>query len=279
MTYLNFLIIFLGGPLVGLSVLHGLSVRHRRSQRGRPDQRPSVWTGRTAWLAVGAHMLVALAYTTPWDNYLVASGVWTYDPALVLGVTFGWVPLEEYLFFLLQPLVAGAWLLWLAQQLPPAAERPARPALWRVAPTLVLGALWLGAVALLVSGWAPGRYLALELVWALPPIMLQVAVGGDVLWQHRRLVGLALLSLTAYLCAADAVAINSGTWTITPAFSLNVFLGPLPVEELVFFLITNVLIAFGVTLVAAGSARERVGAVLGWLRGRPALSTLARDER
>ncbi len=280
MTYLNFLIIFLGGPLVGLGLLHW------RHWRGQSDQRPSAWVGRTAWLAVAAHMLVALVYTTPWDNYLVASGVWTYDPALVLGITFGWVPLEEYLFFLLQPLVAGAWLLWLAarfaDQLRPAADRAA---VWRVAPTAVLGVMWIGAVVMLASRWAPGTYMALLLAWALPPIMLQLAVGGDVLWQHRRLVGLALLSLTTYLSVADGIAIDSGTWTITPAFSLNVFLGPLPIEEVVFFLITNILIVFGVTLVAAGSARERVDALLrlvarlGAKGGRqPARPSLARDE-
>lgn len=276
MTYLNFLIIFLGGPLGGLLTLHVW-------QRRQSEPQPAAWSGRTAWLAVAGHMLVALLYTTPWDNYLVASGVWTYDPQLVLGVTFGWVPLEEYLFFLLQPLVAGAWLLWLAARLggrlTAASEPPARPVLWRVGPTAALGVIWLGAVAILVSRWAPGTYMALLLAWALPPIMLQLAVGGDVLWQHRRLVGLTLLSATTYLGVADAIAINSGTWTITPAFSLNVFLGPLPVEEVVFFLITNVLIVFGVTLVAAGSARERLGKMAGWLRGRPALGALARDER
>lgn len=273
MTYLNFLIIFLGGPLVALSLLHGLA---------RRGQRPSALVSRTAWVAVIVHMFIALAYTTPWDNYLVASGVWTYDPALVLGITFGWVPLEEYLFFLLQPLAAGMWLLWLARRLPAAAEPPARPRLWRVVPTAVLGALWVGAVALLVSGWAPGTYLALELAWAMPPIMLQTAVGGDILWRHRRLVGTALLTMTAYLSGADAIAINSGTWTINPAASLNIFLGPLPVEELTFFLITNVLIVFGVTLVAAGGARERLADMLrlvARLLGRPIGPALARDEQ
>ena len=53
-------------------------------------------------LAVLLHMLLALIYTTPWDNYLVANRVWWYDPALVTGITLAWVPLEEYAFFLLQ---------------------------------------------------------------------------------------------------------------------------------------------------------------------------------
>jgi lycopene cyclase domain-containing protein len=268
MTYLNFLIIFLGGPLVVLAALHLLA--------RRAGPRPGTWHSRAAWVAVAGHMLVALLYTTPWDNYLVANGVWTYDPALVLGITFGWVPLEEYLFFLLQPLVAGLWLLWLGQRLRAGAD-PARPLAWRIWPTAILGAIWLGALALLLSDWAPGTYLALELTWALPPIMLQTAVGGDLLWRNRRVVGAALLSMTLYLSAADALAINSGTWTIAPAYSLNLFVGPLPVEELVFFLLTNTLITFGLTLVATGGARERLVEIFQRLR-LPGRALIAGDE-
>ena len=52
---------------------------------------------------------IALAYTTPWDNYLVYRGIWTYGPERVVG-TVGYVPVEEYLFFLLQPVLTGLWL-------------------------------------------------------------------------------------------------------------------------------------------------------------------------
>lgn len=45
------------------------------------------------------HVVLAVVYTAPWDNYLVATGVWSYNPGLVTGVTLGWVPIEEYTFF------------------------------------------------------------------------------------------------------------------------------------------------------------------------------------
>ena len=64
-----------------------------------------------------AAFIIALLYTTPWDNYLVATGVWWYDPALVTGLTLGWVPIEEYTFFILQTLLAGLWLAFLARRL------------------------------------------------------------------------------------------------------------------------------------------------------------------
>ena len=71
-----------------------------------------------------------------------------------------------------------------------------------------------------------------------------------------------------YLSFADALAIRSGTWMIDPAQSLQIYLGGvLPLEEFVFFLVTNVLIVLGMTLILAGESRERIRAFLS--RPRP----------
>ena len=60
------------------------------------------------WLRAAAFTIViALVYTTPWDNYLVATQVWYYDPARVWNIILGWVPLEEYMFFVLQTIFTG----------------------------------------------------------------------------------------------------------------------------------------------------------------------------
>jgi len=254
MTYLNFVLIFLATPLVLLMLLTW------RDQR-RGLKLPVELTNWLPWVALGGHGLVALLYTTPWDNYLVASRVWWYDPTLVSGIVFGWVPLEEYIFFILQPLVAGLWPLALARRLPVAPA--AAPPYLRSGSTLAATGLWLGSLALLLSGWAPGTYLALELVWALPPIIVQLAFGADILWRHRRLVALSLLPAVIYLSAADALAINSGTWTINPELSLGIYLGGiLPLEELLFFGLTNMLLVFGMILVLARQSQERVEAIL-----------------
>ena len=113
--------------------------------------------------------MIAVVYTTLWDNHLVATGVWSYDPALVMGITLGWVPLEEYLFFILQPLLTGLGFLLLARRVH--SVDPFHPDTdKRIVSVLVVGIVWLMSVALLIVGWKPGRYLSLELVWALPPI-------------------------------------------------------------------------------------------------------------
>jgi lycopene cyclase domain-containing protein len=112
--------------------------------------------------------------------------------------------------------------------------------------------------------------LALELGWALPPIMLQLGFGVDILWRQRRVVLGTIVPMTLYLSAADALAIGWGTWTIDPEQSLHFLLGGvLPIEEFVFFLLTNVLPTFGVTLLMSVESHERIGALRQkWLSAR-----------
>jgi lycopene cyclase domain-containing protein len=263
MTYFGFLLRFLVIPLV---LMGGLTWRDLR----RGITRPLALRNWPAGVVLLAHVMVALLYTTPWDNYLVATGVWWYEPTLVTGITLGWVPLEEYTFFVLQTLTTGLWLLYLARHLPVEDSPSSHHGRIRWIAALVLGLIWLAAVAMLPAGWQPGTYLALELTWALPPIMLQLAFGADILWRQRRLVLLSLLPPTFYLCIADALAIAAGTWTINPVRSLNVYLGgALPLEELVFFTLTNALVVFGMVLGLARESRDRIPARISHLRSGP----------
>ncbi len=122
----------------------------------------------------------------------------------------------------------------------------------RVSINMLLGLVVVAGVIILASGYQPGRYAALILVWALLPIMIQIGWGGHILWHYRKLVFTALASVTLYLAAADLLAIGAGIWTIDPGQSFNIFiLRTLPVEEFIFFLVTNTLIVFGVTLALA----------------------------
>ncbi|MBM3133768.1 MAG: lycopene cyclase domain-containing protein [Chloroflexi bacterium] len=289
MTYFGFLLRFIGVPLAILALLTLWDWRQGRTLPADLRKLPAPWVLLT-------HVVLAVLWTTPWDNYLVATRVWWYNPRLVSGLTLGWVPIEEYTFFVVQTLLTGSWLLWVARRLPALAEpapqgpakvfisslraqrsnlshgatvrllrrpapsndpksdfdialpAPSRPRL-RLAAALLFGAIWLGAVIVLLARWRPGTYLGLELGWFLPPIILQLLVGADLLWQRRRLVALAWLPAVVYLSAADSLAIGAGTWTIAPAQTTGLLLGGvLPVEEVVFFALTNTLIVFGMVL-------------------------------
>lgn len=127
-----------------------------------------------------------------------------------------------------------------------------------------VGSHALRALALLTRSTCPiaRKATGLILAWALPPILLQFAFGADILWQNRLLVTMGLGVMTLYLATADTLAIGSGTWMINPARSFTLFLpGGLPVEEFIFFLVTNVLIVFGIVLGLANQSRLRFRAI------------------
>lgn len=269
MTYFDFLGLFL---LIPIGFLLAAAIWDRRRGRDIPVALHA-WSPAAAILL---HVAIALVYTTIWDNYLVATRVWWYDPALVTGLTIAYVPIEEYTFFILQPILAGLWLLFLLRRLK--LRSWTTPEIWQTWPSAttmavvaVSAVIWLGSVILLASGWQPGIYMGLELVWAIPPIALQLAFGADILWRYRRLVALVIVPLTAYLSIADAIAIAGGIWTISPQKSVGLLLGGiLPVEEFLFFLLTNTLVTFGITLVLAQASHDRIrrSALFGKLKNR-----------
>lgn len=98
-------------------------------------------------------------------------------------------------------------------------------------------------------------YIALELGWALPPIILQWLVGWRLLQRERRAWLLGILIPTVYLALADSTALGV-VWTISPAKSLGISVGNVPVEEVVFFFLTNTLVVQSVVL--ASKYRLRV---------------------
>ncbi len=249
MTYFGFLLVFLCIPLL---VMAFVTLRDQRAGRNTALTLDPC----AICFAIGLHIALALLYTTPWDNYLVATGVWYYNPALVTGLTLGWVPIEEYTFFVVQTALAGFWWWFLARRILPTAGFQPSMGL-RLVSLILPGLVWLASVAFLAVAWKPATYFALECVWALIPIGIQLFFGADILWHHRRLVALTIIPLTIYLSLADSLAIGSGTWTIALGQSFNLFIGALPIEELVFFVLTNTLIAFGVTLLLAPESYSR----------------------
>jgi lycopene cyclase domain-containing protein len=234
MNYLVFHLVFLIPPLLLLLL--------RRRGRGGVHPREA--------LLLGAIAAIALVYTTPWDNYLVWSGVWSYGQDRVLG-TIGYVPVEEYLFFLLQPLLAGLWLYEVLATAPPGSPGAApmrRDTRARVGGTLVYAATAAAGVVLLQRGGDAGTYLGLILAWAAPVLTLQWVYAGPLIWHQRRALLLGVAVPTIYLCFADAVAIHLGIWTISEHHTLGAAFGPLPLEEAVFFLVTTLLVVQGLLL-------------------------------
>lgn len=250
MTYFGFLLRFLVLPILAM-----LFIILRDEQRWPPLKH--FQNGRRVWAIIALHIALAVIYTTPWDNYLVANGVWTYNPTLVSGVLLGYVPLEEYLFFVLETFLAGLWWWFLARRLPePATFKSSSLGRWVAFAVLFL--VWTVSAYLLFFGHLRWTYLSIILFWALPAIFPQFLIGADILWHYRRLVGFGILVPGAYLSLMDIVALRATTWSISKFHTTGVlFFGVLPLEEVVFFFITNVLIIFGMTLMLSNLCRER----------------------
>jgi lycopene beta-cyclase len=90
-TYAAFLAVFLAPPIMAC-VVWGFTRRR---------------INRRLILALLATACMAVVYTAPWDNLLLAQSVWSYPPGRIIGVTLGLVPVEEYTFFVLQVILVG----------------------------------------------------------------------------------------------------------------------------------------------------------------------------
>lgn len=256
MSYLDFVIQFLLLPIVVLVVVTAY-------WRWKKPKRPYALSAYSIPGAVGLISLIAVVYTTPWDNYLVAERIWWYDPSKVLG-TWGYVPIEEYAFFVLQVVLSGLVAILMIGVLSRKKDYagPYENRKYQIVGAGGLIIAWLAIFVAEQAGWLPGRYFALLTLWSLPPLALQLAFGADILWPHRLPIALTLLVMTAYLVMADGLAINAGIWTINPDEVVGIYLWErMPLEEALFFFMTNALIVCGVPLCLAPETWRRLAAI------------------
>lgn len=195
--------------------------------------------------------IVATVWTTPWDNYLVYSGVWGYNPQRILHGRIGYVPLAEYAFFSLQTVLCSLiWLVVFSQRTGLRMEHPpsCTRSKWHHAAIASM------ALFGLFCTYEPrGTYLGLMMMWASPPLMLQWWFGAELLLCHFKPLCLSTLCSTLYLCIADCWTIHSGIWNISRRHSLPVAIYGLPLEEAIFLALASMMCNFGLTLAMIAS--------------------------
>ncbi len=223
MSYLSFLLYFLIPPICGVIILTWF--------RGN--------LSRLNLMGIFIMALIALVYTTPWDNYLIMRGVWSYPVGAVLGV-IGYVPLEEYTFMMLQTCLAG--LVWFS--FCPGQNLPRLRFSW----IGFIGGIVVGLLGLLCMLQDSGTYAGLILIWAFPPLVLQWGLGLSALLHSFKPLLLLWFMLTLYLCLADSYAISQGIWTLALDTRTGWEIGNLPLEEALFFAVTNLFVLQGLTL-------------------------------
>lgn len=275
MTYFGFLFRFVFIPILVFFAITYWDNKKDKQVRGFSN-------GRAVWMGIAVHVLLAVVYTTPWDNYLVATGVWYYNPQLVTGLVIGYVPIEEYTFFVVETILSGLWWLFLARRLSPPKQdfKPNKIVVSTFTCALVLA--WSLFAYLFFFGDAKWTYLSITLFWALPAILPQLLFGADILWHYRKLIFWGIMVPGVYLSLMDIIALKETTWSISPSQTTGIlFFGILPLEEVVFFFITNTLIVFGLTLLLANISQERFAGIkrqfAAWKAKRQSAGALTRS--
>ncbi len=228
MTYLQFHLVLMLPAILLLAVTQ-LSVLKKNAKR--------------ICYAIGFQILAALVYTTPWDNYLVYKGIWVYGADRIIG-TIGYVPIEEYLFFILQPILSGLLAVRFCRNenlsLP-------MPRLFQNMPlVLLLGFVSVVGCAFLFFDRT--LYLGLIVAWATPVIAFHWAIGSSILQKLARPVWSSIAITTVYLWLCDFSALRLGIWSISTDYTVGWGHPHLPFEEALFFFVTNVLVIQGVVL-------------------------------
>lgn len=102
------------------------------------------------------------------------------------------------------------------------------------------------------SRWA---YLIHLMAWALPLILLQLVVLARHYKERTGAVLRAVLPpaflVGGYLSVADHLAISAGIWNFGEGKHLGVYVGAVPLEEVLFFVMTSLLVSLGLALFTA----------------------------
>jgi putative membrane protein len=202
-----------------------------------------------------------MVFTSPWDNYAVAKGIWDF-PADRVWFRVRHLPIEEYAFFVIQSLLVIAFCIIFLQQ-SDVAERtdPAPPRTmlhwFAAALTMIVWAV-VGGKGRGIHLRKPSAHYAWHLLyWFSPVVLLQWAVAGDIiLGDHWKLVSTATLAIGTYLSLADLYAVRQGIWFFDRRQITGVYVaGVLPWEEIAFFYITSLVVAQSFVMLLPDSAR------------------------
>lgn len=230
MSYSAFLLVFLVIPIVLLAV--GLRQHIQRHHL----------------LAMVLVSAIAFVYTTPWDNYAAYKGLWSFAPEFVWGppLWFGWLPLEEYLFYFAEAIFTCLAMIGLAKI--PLFAPESTPHRTKSEPNIASTPLAGVAVTL---PFGKLSYLLILTLWALPVLAVQWLVAYKSLWRARGLLLITFLLCGTYLSLADHFAIAKGIWQIQEDGIIGWRLqGHLPLEEAMFFFLTVAMSAQGFWMIA-----------------------------
>jgi len=230
MTYLRFHLIFNLPLLIILAALTG----------------PVPWTAGEVE-ALGLVLLAVMIFTTPWDNLAAKWGIWGF-PREKYSVRIGYLPIEEYAFFLLQSANVMLAMRALFHFFPD----------WQTGQETEVGRWTVICLVASVIPWTfvlfqlrqlrrrsgPRVNYAIHLAWFLPVVYAQWILAPPLFWDHAGLLAIMTAAFGVYYTLADLAAVRAGTWFFDEKQITGVKLaGILPWEEIAFFFLTSLLVA------------------------------------
>jgi len=197
--------------------------------------------------ALGYVLLAVMVFTTPWDNLAAKWGIWGF-PRNKYSLRIGYLPVEEYAFFILQSLNVILLVRALLRYFP--YFKTLDVTVIDIFTYLCLAASilpWL-VVAWQLYLWrkkkGPAANYAIHLSWFLPVIYLQWVVAPPLFGNHIALLALVTSIFGIYYTLADLVAVKAGVWFFDEKQITGHKLGGiLPWEEIAFFFLTSLLVA------------------------------------
>jgi lycopene cyclase domain-containing protein len=100
------------------------------------------------------------------------------------------------------------------------------------------------------------HYLLHLLGWALPILGVQWVVGWRILQRNLRAVFVPALVGTLFFSATDEVAVHAGVWFFDRAQVVGWWVGWLPIEEVLFFFLTSLLVSQSLVLLLPTGLRR-----------------------
>lgn len=101
-------------------------------------------------------------------------------------------------------------------------------------------------------------YLGLLLPWGLLVVAGQWVLGGRALLARWRFILEVVVPMTVYLGICDSVALRQGIWQIHRDRIVGAYVGNVPLEEIVFFLLTDLMVVQALVLFNSPEVRDRL---------------------
>ena len=239
MTYTEFLVYFTIIPIIILLI----------SLRGKLK--------RSYLSVIVLVSVIAFVATSAWDNFAVYSGIWYFPPEKTMGILFYYVPIEEYAFFFLQTFTTGlVQIFYLEKFFKPKSGMPPGNESRTLNINIILLIIYFeianfyqrGTEEIIKLPFGKWNYLFHLFSWAGAFILIQLIFGRKKIKGHLKLIIVPSVIMTVYFSLADAVSIGNGIWNFDPLQTIGTKIGNVPLEEILFFLMTNILITEAMVL-------------------------------